>query len=196
MSGFRTAGLGLALLLVLAACTPRDLFFSGAATTGTAAMQERGIKGASDDYGLRLAISEAWFQNSVDLFQRCSLMISKGRVVMIGRVPTESMRQTAESLAHGVGATRLANRITVGPDIPLGRRLNDTAISARLDGILTFDRDVSAINYDVETRDGILYVIGEAGSESERRRVHYLASYLPGVIRVESYIDVSETEDE
>jgi osmotically-inducible protein OsmY len=180
--------IALVCLLALSACTPRDILMGGGAAVGTAAMQERGMRGAASDYNLRLLINDAWFKASLDLYQRVSLLISQGRIVLIGRVPDEAMRLRAESLAQTAAGRAVTNRISVGPDIGLQRRLEDDALSARLEATLTFDRDVSALNYDVETRDGVVYLIGEARSESEQRRVIYLAHRLPGIRAVESFI--------
>lgn len=182
----------IALLVLLSACTPRDLLVSGAGATGIAAMQERGIGGAMSDYSLRLAINETWFYHSVDLYQRASLMISRGRVVIIGRVPTQEMKDMAGTLAVGAGAVNPLNRLTIGPDLSVGTKLSDESLALRLDGTYSFDGDVRALNYDVEVRDGVVYLIGEAVSEREKRRVIYVASHFSGVRAVESYINVVE----
>lgn len=186
------AGLSLALALLLTACTPRDLLLGVGGAFGTSAMQERGISGALSDYQLRLAINESWFHHSVQLYERASLLISKGRVVIIGRVPSPELVSLAEELAVKAGAANPLNRLTIGPDFPVGVRLNDESISLRLEGVYTFDRDVKALNYDVETKGGTVYVIGEAASVREKQRVIYLAQYFPGVKAVEAYIEVTE----
>jgi len=182
----------IAILLLLTACTPRDLLLGAGGAAGTASMQERGISGALTDYQLRLAINESWFHHSIQLYERASLMISKGRVVIIGRVPSQELKTLAQELAVKAGAVNPQNRLTIGPDRSLGTRLADESISLRLEGVYTFDRDVKALNYDVETNDGTVYVIGEAESTRERQRVMYLARYFPGVKSVEAFIDVTE----
>lgn len=187
MPHHRTAAV-IILCLGVAACTPRDMLMGSGAAVGTAAMQERGLRGAANDYNTRLLINDAWFKHSLEMYQRVSLLISQRRVVIIGRVPDESIRLKAEQLAAQASGQKIVNRITVGPDISLQRRLEDDALSARLEGTLMFDRDVAAINYDVETRDGVVYLIGEARSDSESRRVAHLASQLPGIRAVENYI--------
>lgn len=192
MSHRLTAGLMAALLLALPACTPREMLMGVGGAAGTATMQERGLRGAMSDYQLRLAINESWFHHSLQLYERASLMISRGRVVIIGRVPSTELRELAETLARQAGAVYIANRLTVGPDIAFGQRLEDDSISLRLEGTYTFDRDVKALNYDVETKDGTVYVIGEAASARERQRVIYLARWFPGVKAVEAYIEVAE----
>lgn len=187
--------ISLLLALLLTACAPRDLLLSGGGAVGVASMQERGVSGALSDYQLRLAINEAWFHASLQLYGRASLMISEGRVVIIGRVPTQQLVDLASQLAVAAGAHEPVNRMTVGPDFPFVQRLEDDSISLRLEGTYTFDRDVRALNYDVETKDGTVYLIGEAASDREKRRVIWLAKNFPGVRDVESYVHVTESSN-
>jgi osmotically-inducible protein OsmY len=191
MPRFRTAGLMLALL-ALAGCGPRDLLLGTGVAAGTASLQERGMSGAMSDYNLRLLINDAWFKNSLELYQHASLMISKGRIVIIGRVPTEAMRLQAERLAHAAAKTAIINRLQVGDALTLGQSLQDKSITTQIQAKLTFDRDVNALNFDVATVNGIVYVVGEAESEREERRIRYLASSVGGVKAIESHIHVPE----
>ncbi len=180
------------LLISLTACGPRDLLLGTGAAVGTASLQERGLRGAASDYGLRLAINDAWFKASLDLYERASLMISNGRVVMIGRVPSEELRIRAHALAETAARRPVINRLTVGDDLGFQRELADKSISLQLQSALTFDRDVNAVNYDVATVNGVVYLIGEAQNEREERRVRYLATTISGVQAVESFIQVPE----
>jgi osmotically-inducible protein OsmY len=182
----------LLILLALTACTPRDLVMGGGAALGTASMQERGIRGAVSDYNLRLLINDAWFKSSLDLYSRASLMISNGKIILIGRVPREELRTNAETLAHEATGHTIINRMTVGDDFGFTQSLTDKTTSARLRAALTFDRDVNALNFDIATINGVVYLVGEAQNEREERRVRYLASTIPTVLSVESYIHIPE----
>ena len=180
----------LSLLLLTAGCGTQSLFLGSGAIAAGAAMQERGMGGAMSDYNLRMAISDAWFQSSLEIYQHCSLMISRGRVVMIGFVPTEELKNRAATLAIGKGAVNPVNRIKVYDFRSVLDGLTDEALSARIDTALLFDRDVSAINYDIETRGNTVYVIGEAQSEREVRRVLFLTQQIAGTRHIESFIEV------
>lgn len=192
---FRSVGqvMVLAVFLVLTACTPRDLFLGTGAAVGTAALQERGLDGAFSDTGLRLAINDAWFKASIDLYERCNLMISRRQVVITGRVPDEGMKQRAEQLARQAGATEIVNQLTVGPDLPFMTAMQDRMLASQLRGTLTFDRDVSGINYAISVKDGVVYLAGIARSEAELRRVTYLASDMNGTKLVKSFVQVPES---
>lgn len=180
---------GLLILMgALSGCTGRGLVLGGATALGTSAYQERGVSGALNDYGLRIAINEAWFQHNIEMYRDIDLLISSSRVVLIGRVPDPLQQVMAEQLAREAGAMRLVNRIEVGPEVSLWQQMQDSWLTTRLEMALSFDEDVNGLNYAVETIDGVVYVIGEAISEQEARRVQFLASTLPGVRKVETYI--------
>ncbi len=179
--------LGVALL-TSSACTSRDLFFNGGGTLGEAVLQERGVSGATSDYKLRLAINNAWLQSSVELFRRANLLVSRGDVVIVGRVPDALTKLQAGQLAQEAGALSVHNALTVGPDLSWETFLQDQIISNQLEMSLTFDSDVSALNYQILTRDGIVYLAGEARDGEEFDRVHALAADVPNVRKVESYV--------
>lgn len=191
MPRFYSPGL-LIVLLLLAGCGPRDVLLGTGVAAGTAGMQERGVSGAMSDYNLRLLINDAWFKASLELYQRASLMISNGKIVIIGRIPTEAMRMQAQSLAEKAAGRSVINRLQVGDDLTFGQGLSDKGITAQVRAKLTFDRDVNALNFDVATVNGIVYLVGEAESTREERRVRYLASTVGGVVSLESHIHVPE----
>ena len=180
--------LSLAPCLLLAGCDGRDLLISGAGSVASGSMQRRGISGTMSDYHLRMAVNEALFHHSVDLYREVSLLVSGGRVVLLGRVPTAAAAAQAGQLARQAGATQMANRLSVDEVLGSARVLEDKTLTLRLESELTFDRDVKSLNYELQTVDGVVYVIGEASGRRERRRVLHVLSHFPGVRRVESYI--------
>jgi len=190
MQSYRQAALVLCLVGALAACGPRSLLLTAGTAAGVGGMQSRGLGGAISDYELKLAINEAWFQHSLRLYEDADFMISEGRVLLIGRVGDDITRLEAADLVKQAGAHEVVNRLTVGPEISVDKSLNDRLIGARLLGDITFDRDVAALNYDIEVVDGVVYLMGIARNEGEVRRVTYLAQQIDGVSKVESYMRV------
>ncbi len=178
----------LAVLLGASGCTPQGLALGGATVAGTAASQERGFVGTFSDFGLRLAINDAWFKFSVELFQQADLLLSDGRAVIVGRVPDEIAKWQAGELARQVGAVQVINRLEVGPPTTLAEDVTDRVVKTRLDVALTLDEDVNALNYEVESIAGVVYLMGHASSPLEARRVEFLAGVTPSVKRVETYI--------
>jgi osmotically-inducible protein OsmY len=70
--------------------------------------------------------------------------------------------------------------------------VNDAWISGQLSSKIVFDRNVSAINYKIETVNSIIYLIGAAQSQRELDRVFAYAREIPNVIRVVSHVRVKQ----
>ena len=66
----------------------------------------------------------------------------------------------------------------------------DAWITAQLSATLLFDKEVSSINYSLETVDGIIYLMGIARSREELERVVAHAKEVSYVRRVVSYVRV------
>ena len=82
------------------------------------------------------------------------------------------------------------DEIAVGPGETTWEAARDAWISARLRSDLVLDKDVRSMNYDIETVNGSVYLIGSARDHTELARVTHLARYLPGVKRVVSFIEI------
>lgn len=178
------------LLLATSGCAP--LVVGGAAATvGTAAAQERGLQGAVSDTAIQARINDLWFKHSVDMYQRLDMTVNQGRVLLTGRATTPEMRLDAVRLAwQADGVKEVINEIEVVDTSSLTDRARDTWISTQLRGRLMFDREISSINYTIDTVNGVVYLMGSARNQAELDRVTGHARSLPHVKRVVSYVRV------
>ena len=67
---------------------------------------------------------------------------------------------------------------------------DDAWITTRVRSELILDPVVRSVNYDIDTANGSVYLIGSARSQDELDRATRIARYVPGVKRVVSYIDL------
>lgn len=181
--------LPLAILAIapLAACAPTIV--GGVAAVGLAAGQERTIGRAIDDatasqeIKLKLLNREGMDMRAVDV------EVAEGLVLLSGRVLTPEERVEAERIAWNVDRiSAVSNEIVVsGPD-GLRRNLQDEWITARLRARLIGDRGVQSINYNIETHNGVVYLMGVAQGREELEAATRHASTVPGVSRVVSYV--------
>jgi osmotically-inducible protein OsmY len=175
------------VLLAIGGCAP--LIVGGAATTAVvAASQPRGLGGAISDTEIQAQINHYWFQHSVELHSRLSMTVNQGTVLLTGRAKDPEMRLDAVRLAwQANGVKEVINEIVVD-----GSTLTDSAgdawISTQLRSKLMFDRDISSINYSIETVNGVVYLMGNARDPAELERVTGHARSLPYVKRVVSYV--------
>ncbi len=178
-----------AALLLLAACTPTGAIVGAGATAGVAASEERGIKGAVRDVGIRIEINDAWLKSGIGMFNRVSLQIYEGRVLLSGRVPTQEMADEAVRLAWQPDNVReVINEIRVKPSAGIEAFARDALINARLDSDLLFTENISSINYSTRAVAGTVYLLGVAQSQAELDLVFRVARNIPDVKAVISHV--------
>jgi osmotically-inducible protein OsmY len=175
-------------MLIMGGCAP--LIVGGAATTAVvAASQPRGLGGAINDTEIKAQINHFWFQHSVDMHSRLSTNVNEGTVLLTGRAKDPEMRLDAVRLAwQANGVKEIINEIVVDDGSTLTDSAHDTWIGTQLRSKLMFDRDISSINYSIETVNGVVYLMGNARDPAELERVTGHARSLPYVKRVVSYV--------
>ena len=170
----------------LAGCT--GAVVGGAAATGVAAYQERGITGAAKDLRISAEIQELWLRTDHKMLVDVGIEVYGGRVLLTGVVPNEDMRAQAVKLAWTVsGVQEVINEIQIGEDgiIDLAR---DTWITTQLKSKITFDGEIASINYFIETVNGSVYLLGVARNQAELDRVIAHAKSIEYVRKVVSHV--------
>jgi osmotically-inducible protein OsmY len=176
-------------LALASACTPLGLATGAAATAGVASAQEGGITGAVTDASIKGAINEAWFRKDLDMFSKLSTRVDQGRVLLTGVVQNPEHRVEAVRLVWQVkGVKQVINEIQVADSEGLPGWGRDTWISTRLRTEMTFAKEISSLNYTIDTVQGVVYLMGVARSQDELNRVMELARTIPNVKKVVSYV--------
>lgn len=161
------------------------------ATAGTAAMEERGLSGAADDTALRLRINALLSDKDERLWRKVGMQVYMGRVLLTGTVETEEMRAEAVRLAWAAnGVKEVINELQLADSGGASGFARDTWISAQLKSALLFDKQVSSINYSIETVRGTVYLIGLAQDREELDRVMNHARGLSYVKKVVNYVQI------
>ena len=181
------SALALGALLALSACAP--VVIGGAASAGVALAQERSVGAAVDDVSITFQIKDKMLNQSDELFGRISVDTVEGRVLLAGNVLEPDDRVEAVRIAWQVAGVReVYNEIEVHDRGSVIDYLRDVRISTELRFKLLADRDVSAINYNVETVNGVVFLMGIAQSDAELERVTGHARTIAGVQRVVSFV--------
>ena len=177
---------------VLSACAGPVLLAGGAAGAGIVAAQERSVGAAVDDTAIQLQIKHHLFQASEDLFNRVGSEVHEGRVLLTGVVPTPEDRVEAVRLAwQANGVREVLNEIQVSDRDGIIDYFKDAKITAQLRFQMLRDRDVSDINFSVETVNGIVYLMGIARTGSELEKITTYARNIAGVQKVISHVRLS-----
>ena len=178
-------------LLALTACAAPGIV-AGAATAGLAVAQERSIGAVIDDTAVELQIQHYLLQASDGLFIRVGIEVHEGRVLLTGVVPAPDDRVEAVRQAWQVnGVLEVINEVQVSDRAGITDYLRDVKITSQLRFKMLRDRDISDVNYTVETVNGIVCLMGIARSRPELDKVTTHVRNIAGVQKVISHVRLS-----
>jgi len=185
-----------ALMLALSACSIQGTVIGAGAGVGVMASQERGLGQAIDDQAIRIEINDGWLQYSELMYRLLTLQVQEGRVLVSGILPKQEMRLEAIRIAwQPDGVREVINEVRVEEQTGgVEEFALDTWISTELKAKLVFDKEVSSINYSIETVHGVVYLMGVAQTPGELNRVVEHARNIAYVERVVSYVRLDEPE--
>ncbi len=162
-----------------------------AASVGVYAMQDRTIGQGIDDAAASNQVKMRLIAADSAAFAEVDVEVANGNLLLSGAAPTAEHRQAAETIARGVGTVHsVYNEVFVGPRSGFVRSAQDELITAQIRTRLTASPSVRAINVNIETFHGNVYLMGTARSEHKLQRAAEIASIVPGVRRVVSFMQV------
>ena len=175
--------------LCASGCGIVGLAAGAGATIGVAAAQEGGLKGATTDVSIRVAITDLWLKHDPDMYRRLGLTVREGRVLVTGSVPNPDMRVDAIRLAwQAEGVRQVINEVTIDKGGGVTGFVSDSWITGTIKTHLTFDKYIQSINYTIDTEEGTVYVMGVAQDQGELDRVLSYARNTKYVKNVVSYV--------
>lgn len=179
---------------LLGGCSVAGVATGAGASVGVAASQEGGLSRAWSDAKIQAKINDLWFRYNVDVFRKLDLTVNQGRVLITGIVQSPEHRVEAVRLAwQPEGVKQVINEIRVADSEGIVGYARDTWISTRLRAAITFERYVSSINYNIDTVQGSVYLMGVAQNQAELNRVIEIARTIPDVKEVVSYVKLAGT---
>lgn len=191
LKGYPSIPAILALLVILLnSCTT---IVGTSAAVGVAAAQERGIKGRAQDLKLEALILKKYVNSGLNLVRTIGTEVYDGRVLLTGATNDTKISDQAIKLAWQINGVReVINEIQVDRGSTVTDFAHDMWITTQLKSKLTFDKDVLAINYAVETVNGTIYLIGIAQNQQELERVVAHASNINRVTNVISHVQMKK----
>ena len=181
------------LSLTLGGCAGALLVagIAGAAGSGYAAAQERGVDGAASDLQVETNVESAFAALGPGLKDGITTTVYQGRVLLAGTVPTPEMKTRASEIASRVsGVKALYDNVEVAPPRAAWDVTKDAWVTARIRSELMLDPDIRSGNYTIDTQKGSVYLIGSARAQAELDRATRIARYLPDVRRVVTYVEL------
>ena len=177
------------LITCLSGCA--STLLGGAAVVGLASVQERSIKDAAIDMKLGLQLQKKLFTLSKEkLFGSVDVIIIEQRVMMIGNVESQKLRDLAAQAAWEISPKikDVLNEITIGEKSTIISEAKDARISLSLSGLLIADSDISDINFNHSVSEQVIFLIGIAQDDEELNKVINHARTVKGVKKVINHI--------
>lgn len=186
----RTLALLAAGLMPLTGCAAAAVGAAGAA--GVAAAQERSLGEAVDDATISSEIKAQLLAEGRG-YGEVDVEVSGALVLLSGRVNSPEQRVRAEDIAWSVKRTRdVANEIRIEPPGGFVKNVSDEIVTARVRAALFGSSAVKSYNFNIETYDGVVYLMGIARSSEELQAAAEKASYVGGVKQVVSYVRIRD----
>ncbi|NQU62604.1 MAG: BON domain-containing protein [Rhodospirillales bacterium] len=164
----------------------------GGAAVGTAAYQERGVRGVARDIATATRIRTALINAGEQYITGVGIEVYEARVLLTGMIADEGMRAEVVRLVWATeGVKDVLNEIMIGAS-SLRDFAKDAWVTTQLKSKITFDRDILAINYSIETVDGIVYLIGIAQNQAEVDRIIAHAQGINYVRKIINHVRVKK----
>jgi hyperosmotically inducible protein len=122
-----------------------------------------------------------------------------GVVTLRGKVDSETMKTSAETIARGTdGVRNVVNELMV-EDLTAGERREennaDLNIKTAVGRALTGDDDVRRVNVDVDVTEGVVTLSGVVHNDAEKAEAERLAREVDGVTDVVNDLKVEQKSD-
>lgn len=165
------------------------------ASVGVYAVQDRTIGEGIDDAAISERVKMRLLAADSRAFQEVDVEVAGRNLLLSGTAPTSEHRDAAETIARSIPTIEnVYNEIFIGEPSSLARSAQDEWITAQIRTRLAASPSVRAVNVNIETFHGNVYLMGIARSEHELRRAAEIASVVGGVRRVVSFMTVRAPE--
>ena len=167
------------------------------ATAGIKKGDERSFSGSLRDINAGRAI-EARMRRAHDFeLSGIDVEVAEKVVVLSGNVPTQEDKIEATRIAWSApGVEQVGNEILIKGKQTFLRNTKDGVLEKAVRTRLTVDKYVKARNFNVETHDGIVYLLGVARTDEELKRAAEIAATTKGAREVISYVKLADLPDQ
>ena len=165
---------------------------TGVATKAvTVSNSDRSIGEFVDDVLIKAVLKNSYFDQSENIFFNVDVEVSQGRVLLTGTVDNIDLRIEATRIAWGVkGVQTVINEIQISESDNILNFADDLVISTKVIAKLMLDEEVNSLNYNIETVNKVVYIIGISSSSDEKKKAIDLTKEVFGVEEVIEYITI------
>ncbi len=162
------------------------------ATAGVKKGDERNLARSVQD-GNASRVIRARMTRAYDYdFKGVDVEVAQSIVLLSGNVPTQKDKIEAARIAWSArGIEQVGNEVLVVNGQSFTRNVKDGLLEKSVRARLTVDKLVKARNFNIETNEGVVYVLGVARTEAELKRAAQIAATTKGAKQVVSYARIA-----
>jgi osmotically-inducible protein OsmY len=168
----------------------------GAIATGVIVAQEKTAGQTKNDLLIFTKINQKLAKiEKNNEFKNVEVKVYEGRVILLGKVPNKKTgKKVVDTAWNTKGVKEVANETIVyinkhPSKVKYASSITkDAIINSRVKTKLAMKKEIKAINYDVETIDGTVYLMGVAQNKRELEKSTKIASRVRGVKKVVSHV--------
>jgi osmotically-inducible protein OsmY len=159
---------------------------------------------AVTDAGITTNVKAKFLADEVVKSSQIDVATKSGIVTLTGNVDSEEAKKKALELAKATTGVKdvvdmiSAREVSGNGDAPepartVGETVTDSGITISVKSRLLDDPQVKGLQIDVDTRDGVVFLTGSVGSDSEKQKAIQLAKETKGVRDVQSNLTLQKS---
>ena len=181
----------LSILLIYTGCA--QVAVGGISKSVLVAKEERTVGTFIDDTVIAARLKNLYFNNNEKIFFNVDVEVNEGRVLLTGTVETSDIRIEATKLAWGISdVVTVINEIQISDNDNILDYADDLVITTKINAKLLIDKEINNLNYNIDTVNKIVYVIGIAQNKNELANVIDIINSVYGVKEVINYVRLKE----
>ena len=183
--------ISLSILLIFTGCA--QIAVGGISKSVMIAKEERTVGTFIDDTVIAARLKNLYFNNNEKIFFNVDVEVNEGRVLLTGTVETSDIRIEATKLAWGISdVVTVINEIQISDNDNILDYADDLVITTKINAKLLIDKEINNLNYNIDTVNKIVYVIGIAQNKNELANVINVINSVYGVKEVINYVRLKE----
>jgi osmotically-inducible protein OsmY len=182
---------------VLILCLAASVSGCAVATAGIKKGDERNFVRSVKDVNAERVIKARMTRAYDFKLKGVDVEVAEGIVLLAGNVPSQNDKIEAARIAWSArGIEQVGNEIMVKGKQSFIRNTKDGILEKSVRTRLIADKLVKARNFNIETHDGIVYVMGVARTQAELKRAAKIAATTRGAKQVISYARIADLPDQ
>ena len=183
--------LSLSLLIIYTGCA--QVAVGDKTKSVLVAKEERTVGTFIDDSIIAAKLKNLYFNQNEKIFFNVDVEVNEGRVLLTGTVETSDIRIEATKLAWGVNdVVTVINEIQISDNDNILDYADDLVITTKINAKLLLKKEINNLNYNIDTVNKIVYVIGIAQNKKELESVIDIIGSVYGVKEIINYVRLKE----